>query len=97
MKQSKEKKEVAGETLMARGRLKSLTGLVVGNSMDKTVVVDISRIRNHPRYKKPIRWKSKLKAHDGLNQCQIGDKVVIVESRPISKTKRWRVRKVIQG
>jgi len=82
---------------MPRGRLKTLTGLVVGNSMDKTVVVSIVRIRNHPRYKKPIRWQSKLKAHDSLNQCQIGDKVVIAESRPISKTKRWRVRKVIEG
>ncbi len=81
---------------MHRGRLKTLTGLVVGNKMDKTVVVDISRIKNHPRYKKPIRWRSRLKAHDGLNQCQIGDKVMIIESKPISKTKRWKVRKVIE-
>ena len=81
---------------MSRDRLKSLAGLVVGNKMDKTIVVDISRIRNHPRYKKPIRWKSKVKAHDELNQCKMGDKVIIIESRPISKTKRWRVRKVIE-
>lgn len=81
---------------MHRGRLKTLTGLVVGNKMDKTVVVDISRIKNHPRYKKPIRWRSRLKAHDGLNQCQIGDEVMIIESKPISKTKRWKVRKVIE-
>lgn len=81
---------------MPRGRLKTLTGLVVGNSMDKTVVVSIVRIRNHPRYKKPIRWQSKFKAHDSLNQCQIGDKVVIAESRPISKTKRWRVKKIVE-
>ncbi len=81
---------------MSRGRLKTLTGLVVGNSMDKTVVVSINRIRNHPHYKKPIRWQSRLKAHDGLNKCQIGDKVVIAESRPISKTKRWRVKEIIK-
>ncbi|MGI9553904.1 MAG: 30S ribosomal protein S17 [Thermodesulfobacteriota bacterium] len=81
---------------MPRGRLKSLTGFVVGNKMDKTVVVDVSRIRNHPRYRKPIRWNSTVKAHDEVNQCNIGDKVMIVESKPISKSKRWRVSKVLE-
>lgn len=81
---------------MPRGRLKSLTGFVVGNKMDKTVVVDVSRIRNHPSYRKPIRWNSTVKAHDEVNQCNIGDKVMIVESKPISKSKRWRVSKVLE-
>ena len=81
---------------MPRGRLKSLTGFVVGNKMDKTVVVDVSRIKNHPRYRKPIRWNTTVKAHDEVNQCNIGDKVMIVESKPISKTKRWRVSKVLE-
>ena len=81
---------------MARGRLKSLTGFVVSNQMEKTVVVDVSRIKNHPRYRKPIRWNTKVKAHDDVNKCRIGDKVLIVESKPISKTKRWRVSKVLE-
>ncbi len=81
---------------MPRGRLKSQIGFVVGDKMDKTVVVDVARIKNHPRYRKPIRWNSTFKAHDGANQCSIGDKVLIVESKPISKTKRWRVSKVIE-
>jgi len=81
---------------MPRGRLKSLTGFVVGNKMEKTVVVDVSRIKNHPRYRKPIRWNTRVKAHDEINQCRIGDKVIIVESKPISKTKRWRVSKVLE-
>ena len=81
---------------MARGRLKSMTGFVVSNKMDKTVEVDVSRIKNHPRYKKPLRWSTTVKAHDEVNQCKLGDKVMIVESKPISKTKRWRVSKVIE-
>ena len=81
---------------MSRGRLQSLTGFVVGNKMDKTVIVDVSRIKNHPRYRKPIRWNTKVKAHDEVNQCRLGDKVLIVESKPISKTKRWRVSKVLE-
>ena len=81
---------------MPRGRLQSLTGFVIGNKMDKTVIVDVSRIKNHPRYRKPIRWNTTVKAHDEVNQCRLGDKVLIVESKPISKTKRWRVSKVLE-
>jgi len=81
---------------MPRGRLKTKIGFVVGDKMDKTVVVDVARIKNHPRYRKPIRWNSTFKVHDDTNQCSIGDKVLIVESKPISKTKRWRVSKVIE-
>ncbi len=81
---------------MARGRLKFLVGTVVSDKMDKTVVVDVAQIRKHPRYKKPIRWNSRFKAHDKDNSCKVGDKVMIVESRPISKTKRWRVSKILE-
>ncbi len=81
---------------MPRGRLKSQIGFVVGDKMDKTVVVDVERIKNHPRYRKPLKWTSSFKVHDSSNECGIGDKVLIVESKPISKTKRWRVSKVIE-
>ena len=81
---------------MPRGRLKTQIGFVVGDKMDKTVVVDVARIKNHPRYRKPIKWNSTFKVHDDTNQCSIGDKVLIVESKPISNTKRWRVSKVIE-
>jgi len=81
---------------MPRGRLKSQIGFVVGDKMDKTVVVDVARIKNHPRYRKPLRWNSTFKVHDAANECGVGDKVLIVESKPISKTKRWRVSKVIE-
>ena len=81
---------------MPRGRLKSQIGFVVGDKMDKTVVVDVARIKNHPRYRKPLKWSSTFKAHDDSNQCVVGDKVLIVETKPVSKTKRWRVSKVIE-
>lgn len=81
---------------MGRGKAKTRVGVVLSDKMDKTVVVDVSRIKNHPRYRKPIRWNTTVKAHDEVNQCKIGDKVMIVESKPISKTKRWRVSKVLE-
>lgn len=80
---------------MARGRMKSLVGIVVGDKMEKTVVVDVVQIKNHSRYMKPIKRSSKFKAHDEKSICNLGDKVLIVESKPISKTKRWRVSKVL--
>lgn len=70
---------------------KSYVGEVLRNSMDKTVVVAISRLYQHPFYKKTLRRTLKLKAHDERNICNVGDKVKILESRPISKTKRWTV------
>lgn len=81
---------------MERGRLKSVVGTVVSDKMDKTVIVDVARIRKHPRYKKPIKKDSRYKAHDKNNECNVGDKVLIVESRPISKTKKWRVSKILE-
>lgn len=81
---------------MERAKVRSKIGMVVGNKMDKTVVVNIIQIKNHPVYGKPIKRNKKFKAHDENNICNIGDKVLIVESRPYSKTKKWRVSKVVE-
>ena len=70
-------------------------GQVVGDKMDKTVVVEVSGPKRHPLYKKIIRRVVRYKAHDEKNECQIGDKVRIVETRPLSKEKRWRVDEIL--
>jgi small subunit ribosomal protein S17 len=72
-------------------RRKRLTGRVVSDKMDKTVVVQVESMGRHPRYGKVMRWRKKYKAHDEENACRIGDVVQIVESRPLSREKRWRV------
>ncbi|MBW2019432.1 MAG: 30S ribosomal protein S17 [Deltaproteobacteria bacterium] len=79
-----------------RGLKKKQIGTVVSHKMDKTVVVSIERIVKHPVYKKYVRRGGKCVAHDAQNICRVGDKVMIVESRPLSKTKRWRVREVLE-
>ena len=70
-------------------------GRVLSDKMDKTVVVEVETRRPHPRYKKVVRYRSKFKAHDEGNICGIGDLVRIVETRPLSKDKRWRVVEVL--
>lgn len=82
---------------MGRGKVKSKVGTVVSNKMDQTVIVDVSRIVIHPKFQKPIKRNTKFKAHDQNNQCRIGDRVLIIESKPISKTKRWRVSKILES
>ena len=72
------------------------TGIVVSDKMDKTVVVAVRRLVQHPRYRRVVRRTSKFHAHDAKNECRVGDVVSIVESRPLSKIKRWRVRKVLR-
>lgn len=72
---------------------RTLFGIVVSDKMDKTVVVAVDRLKAHPRYKKRYRITTKYKAHDERNECKVGDKVVIIESRPLSKEKKWRVLK----
>ena len=74
---------------------KTIEGVVVSDRMDKTVVVESSRLVKHPVYKKLIKRRARYSAHDEENQCKIGDKVLIVESRPLSKYKRWRVREIV--
>ena len=77
------------------GNRKTREGLVVSERMDKTVVVAVEIKKVHPLYKKAIRVTKKYKAHDENNACNIGDKVKIVETRPLSKEKRWRVTEII--
>ena len=84
------------ETDKARGNAKSLTGVVVSDKMDKTVVVLVERLVKHPVYKKYVRRRKKFTAHDEQNQCRQGDTVLIRQSRPISASKRWRVSKVLE-
>lgn len=78
------------------GRRKVFVGTVVSDRMQKTVVVAIERFFRHPQYKKLVRRRTKVKAHDEGNSCRVGDKVKIVETRPLSRDKRWRVVEILQ-
>ncbi len=80
---------------MDRGSRKTRVGIVVSDKMEKTVVVSVLRITRHPLYGKIMRRSKKYKAHDETNQCRVGDKVEIAETRPLSKDKRWRVKEVL--
>jgi len=74
---------------------RQVVGTVVSNKMDKTVIVLVERLVKHRFYHKYVRRRTKFAAHDEANACQLGDKVSISESRPLSKTKRWRVNQII--
>ncbi len=79
-----------------RGKRKILTGLVISDKMDKTVVVMVNRLVLHPIYKKYVRKRKKVKAHDEKNECRVGDKVLLIETRPLSREKRWRVKQILE-
>ena len=79
-----------------RGRHQERRGIVVSDAMDKTIVVKVESVRAHQRYKKVIRRSVKFHAHDEQNQAHVGDRVRIVETRPLSKTKRWRLAEVLE-
>ncbi|MFV0351520.1 MAG: 30S ribosomal protein S17 [Oscillospiraceae bacterium] len=79
-----------------RNLRKSRTGTVVSDKMDKTIVVAVKDSVRHPLYKKIIKRTVKFKAHDENNECGIGDRVTIMETRPLSKDKRWRLVKVLE-
>jgi len=79
-----------------RGKAKSREGVVVSNKMDKTVVVLVERLVQHAKYKKHLRRRKKFKAHDEQNRCGIGDRVLISETRPLSRDKRWAVRAILE-
>jgi small subunit ribosomal protein S17 len=81
---------------IGRGFRKTREGLVVSDKMDKTVVVAVEDRVKHPLYGKVIRRTSKLKAHDEQNTCGVGDRVLLMETRPMSATKRWRVVEVLE-
>ncbi len=79
-----------------RGIRKILIGTVHSDKMDKTVVVMVERLVKHPRYKKYVKKGAKYKAHDEKNECHTGDIVSIIETRPLSREKRWRVKEIIK-
>jgi small subunit ribosomal protein S17 len=81
----------------ARGRRKERRGVVVSTAMDKTIVVRVDTVKPHPRYKKVVRRSTKLHAHDEANAAHVGDLVRIVETRPLSKTKHWRLAEVLEA
>ena len=82
--------------MTGRGVQKSFVGVVISNKMDKTAVVMVSRIKKHRTYKKYIRSQAKYMAHDPQNRCRLGDRVRIIETRPISKRKGWQVIEIIE-
>jgi len=79
-----------------KGRRKRRTGIIVSNKMDKTAVVVSFRMTKHPLYKKYIKKRVRFKAHDAQNSCQIGDTVLVQETRPLSKDKRWKVIEILE-
>ena len=85
-----------GDDALSRGYRTVREGLVVSDKMDKTVVVEVEDRVKHPKYGKVLRRTSRLKAHDETNDCGIGDRVQLMETRPLSATKRWRVSRIIE-
>lgn len=79
-----------------RGRRKVRTGIVTSNKMQKTIVVQVSRLARHPKYSRVIRRATSFKAHDETNSAAVGDLVKIMETRPLSKDKRWRLVEILQ-
>ena len=78
-----------------RGMRRTLTGMVVSDKLDKTVVVRVERLVKDPQYKKYVRRYSKFMAHDEANSCSVGDRVRIIEHRPLSKRKKWKVQETL--
>jgi small subunit ribosomal protein S17 len=87
---------VSESSIVERGRRKVRTGVVISDKMDKTVVVRIDRQVRHSLYGKTVRRSSKLAAHDEQNDAHIGDTVRLMETRPVSKSKRWRVVEIVE-
>ena len=79
-----------------RGQRKIKIGQVVSNKANKTIIVQVERLVQHPKYKKFIKRRSKLYAHDEKNECQVGDVVKILESKPLSRLKRWRLLGIVE-
>jgi small subunit ribosomal protein S17 len=80
----------------AETKRRKMTGVVVKDKMDKTVVIEVEKFLKHPKYHKYLKTKKRYKAHDENNECSIGDKVLIIESRPLSKEKRWVVKEIVK-
>ena len=82
--------------LRATTNKKRMVGVVVKDKMDKTVVIETERVQKHPKYHKYLKTRKRYKAHDEENACKVGDKVVIVEARPISSEKKWVVKGILK-
>lgn len=80
---------------MTVGERRTREGVVVSDAMQKTRVVEVERVFRHPRYQRVIRRSKKVKAHDEANASRVGDRVMIEETRPLSKDKRWRIRQIL--
>lgn len=81
---------------MERNSRKVLEGIVVSDKMDKTITVEISTFKKHPLYAKRLVSSNKFKAHDENNECNVGDRVSIMETRPLSKSKNWRLVEILE-
>jgi small subunit ribosomal protein S17 len=88
--------EQTGQTTEERGARKVREGYVVSDKMEKTIVVEVEDRKKHPKYRKVVRRTTKLKAHDEQNTAGIGDRVLLMETRPTSATKRWRLVEVLE-
>jgi small subunit ribosomal protein S17 len=84
------------KTQQARNRRKVREGLVVSDKMDKTIVVSLEDRKKHPRYSKVLRSTTKVKVHDEENTAGVGDRVLLMETRPLSATKRWRLVEILE-
>lgn len=84
------------EEAKERGQRKTRIGTVVSDKMEKTVVVAIVRRYMHPKYRKYVKERNRYKVHDQDNECRIGDRVVIEETRPLSRSKRWKIKEIIE-
>jgi small subunit ribosomal protein S17 len=82
--------------MKARGVRKTMVGRVVSDRMEKTRIVVVQRLVKHPLYQKYIRRRSRYKVHDETNSCRMGDRVLIIETRPLSRDKRWRVKEILE-
>ena len=91
-----EKAEHSAAEAQTRNYRKTRIGMVVSNKMDKTIVVAMQDSKAHPLYKKVMKVTVKVKAHDENNECDIGDKVKIMETRPLSREKRWRLVEILE-
>ncbi len=82
--------------MKAKGMRKTMVGTVVSDHMEKTVVVVVQRLVKHPLYQRYIRKRARYKVHDEKSDCHVGDRVLIMETRPLSREKRWRVKQVLE-
>ena len=96
MTETKVTEQTPATDAVERGRRKVREGLVVSDKMDKTIVVAVEDRVKHPKYGKVIRRTSKLKAHDEQNSAGVGDRVLLMETRPLSSTKRWRLVEILE-